>query len=291
MTEVTLEPFEGQIDLGNESAYSAYGELAKLGAFLRRDFLTAWSYRTAFVSDIGGMFLQALMFSFVSKLVDPRILPSYGGTHAGYLEFVVVGMLLSTFLQIGMSHVAGSIRNEQLMGTLESVLLTPTAIGTIQVGSVVYAIVYVPIRTLLFFGLIAGIFGVHLSAVGILPAIALLVLFTPFVWGVGVLAAAGMLTFRRGVGANFAVSLLLLGSGAFFPLSVLPRWIQHVAVANPIARAIDGMRAALIAGDFHGFGTTALIVFAASVITFGLGLFAFKLALARERARGTLGVY
>jgi ABC-2 type transport system permease protein len=267
-------------------------ELSKLGAFLRRDFLIAWSYRMAFVTDASGLFLQAVTFWFVGKLINPRVLPTYGGTHAGYMEFVAAGILLGAFVEVGMRQVGSSIRQEQLMGTLESVLLTPTAIWTIQTGSALYAMVYVPIRTLFFFIMIALVFGVHFSAAGILPALAILLLFLPFVWGLGILSAAAMLTYRRGgMGINFFTSVALLGSGAFFPLALLPHWIQTISTANPIARAINGLREALIGGTWTGLPSDMLIVGVASVIAFGLGTVAFKLALAREQRRGTLGIY
>src|SRR5437868_12031177 len=158
----------------------------------------------AFVTDAGGLVMQALTFWFLAKLINPHVLPAYGGTHAGYLEYVASGILLFAFVEIGMQQVAASIRQEQLMGTLESVLLTPTAIWTIQTGSVLYTLIYVPIRMLLFFGIIGIFFGVQFSPAGILPALAMLVVFLPFVWGLGIISGAAMLTFRRGgMGTNF----------------------------------------------------------------------------------------
>jgi ABC-2 type transport system permease protein len=267
-------------------------ELSKLLAFLRRDFLMAWSYRVAFITDIGSLVVQVIMFNFVGKIVNPDALPSYGGTQSGYMEFVAVGILMSSFVEIGLSRVANSIRQEQLMGTLESVLLTPTAISTIQCGSVVYPLVYLPIRTLIFLGIVGFGFGVQFNPAGILPTFALLILFLPFVWGLGVASAAGMLTFRRGgMGVGFISTLLVLGSGAFFPLSVLPHWVQTVSAANPIARATNGMRDALIAGSWQGMPQNMLVIAIGSAIVFPLGLLAFKLALARELRRGTLGIY
>jgi len=268
------------------------GELGKLSAFLRRDFLNAWSYRMAFVTDAGGLVMQALTFWFLAKLINPHVLPAYGGTHAGYLEYVASGILLFAFVEIGMQQVAASIRQEQLMGTLESVLLTPTAIWTIQAGSVLYTLIYVPIRMLLFFGIIGIFFGVQFSPAGILPALAMLVVFLPFVWGLGIISAAAMLTFRRGgMGTNFAITLMVLGSGAFFPISLLPHWVQTISTANPLARAIDSFREALIAGSWAHCASNLLVVGLAGVLTFSLGSFAFTRSLARERRRGTLGAY
>ena len=62
---------------------------------------------------------------------------------------------LSVFLHVGLVRVGTAVRGEQLMGTLESVLMTPTATGTIQLGSVVFDLIYVPLRTALFLVAIA----------------------------------------------------------------------------------------------------------------------------------------
>ena len=52
------------------------GELRKLPAFVRRDFLVAWSYRLPFIGDWIGLALQAFTFYFVGLMVDPSTLPS-----------------------------------------------------------------------------------------------------------------------------------------------------------------------------------------------------------------------
>jgi ABC-2 type transport system permease protein len=279
-------------DEPQQRAFAPGGELGKLGAFFRRDLLTAWSYRMGFVTDAGSLFIQALMFYFIGKLIDPSALPTYDGSRAGYLEFVAAGIIMSAFLDLGLRQVAGSLRQEQLMGTLESVLLTPTAIWTIQTGSVLYTLIYLPIRTVLFLAVIALAFGVHFSAAGIVPALVLLLLFLPFVWGLGLISAAGIVTYRvGGVGIGFVVVLLTLGSGAYFPLDILPGWVQTISTANPIARAIDGIREALIGGDWTGMPGNVLVLGVAGAITISLGTVAFKWALAREIRRGTLGTY
>lgn len=267
-------------------------EVAKLAAFMRRDFLIAWSYRTAFFADMGSLLFQAVTFLLIGKMVNPDVLPIYGGSHASYLEFVAVGLLLNAVVELGLSRVAQSIRQEQLFGTLESVLLTPTAIATIQTGSVIYPMIYIPIRTVLLLTFIAVGFGVHFSAAGMLPSAALLIVFLPFVWGLGIIGAASMLTFRRGgLGINFVSSLLVLGSGAFFPLTLLPHWVQTLSSFNPIARTVESIRVALIGGSTAGMATTIGFDLLASSLVLAIALVAFKLALAREQRRGTLGVY
>lgn len=269
------------------------GEVAKLPAFLRRDFVTALSYRVYFVSDVLGLFSQALLFYFISEMVDAGELPSYGGSSTTYLEFVVVGVAVGVFVQFALTRVAAALRQEQLQGTLESMLATPTAPGTIQLGSVMFDLVYIPVRTLVFLAVMTAAFGLDFEASGVAPATLVLLAFIPFVWGLGVLSAAVILTVRRGAGvAAIAGGLLALLSGAYFPLSLLPSWLQEVAEWNPIAIALDGMRSALLAGaDWPETAADLAVLTPMSLISLLFGMGAFRLALRHERVRGTLGVY
>jgi ABC-2 type transport system permease protein len=269
------------------------GELRKLPAFLRRDFLVAWSYRLSFVSEWAALLLQALMFYFVGLLVDPDKLPSFGGSRATYMEFVAVGIALAGFMQVALGRVAAGLRGEQLMGTLESLLMTPTASATMQVGTVLYDLVYIPLRTALFLVLIAVGFGLHFEASGFLPAAVVLLAFVPFVWGIGIATAGGILTFRRGAGfAAFGVTVLTLFSGAFFPLELLPGWASDLAGLNPITMVVDGMRQPLLGGTgWADTGRAVLVLLPLSAASLGAGIALFRLALRRERRRGSLSLY
>jgi ABC-2 type transport system permease protein len=269
------------------------GEAAKVSAFMRRDFLTAWSYRMAFVSDIAGMLVQTVTFYFVGRMVDPAVLPTFGGQRVTYLEYAAIGIVFGAFISIGLGQVAAAVRQEQLMGTLESLLMTPTTPGTIQVGSVAYQLVFVPLRTGLFLLLIGFAFGLHFSANGILPAAAIFVLFTPFVWGLGLLTAAGVMTFKRGTaGVGFGVTLLVLGSSAYFPLGLLPDWIQGIASYNPLTLAIAGVRSALLSGTgWDALSAKVLLLVPMAVVSLTAGTEAFRLAVKREQDRGSIGLY
>jgi ABC-2 type transport system permease protein len=272
---------------------SRVGEFRKLAAFCRRDLLIAWSYRLAFLSDAVMLVVQAFVFSLVGKLVDPAQMPTYGGVRATYMAFVATGIALGAFVQIGLNRLATVIHQEQMTGTLESLLMTPTEPTTVQLGSAVYDLLYVPIRTAVFLAAVGLVFGLHFQASGVVPSLLILLLFIPFVWGLGVLSAAGMLTFRRGGSAvGFIGAALTIGSGAYFPLHVLPGWLQAIARLNPMSTAVDGLRQALLGGAGWGHTGRILLELApASAVTLGLGMVAFRLALKRERRRGTLGLY
>jgi ABC-2 type transport system permease protein len=275
------------------SRWPVVEEIRKLPAFLRRDFLVAWTYRLAFVVDWVNLFGQILVFSLVGRLIDPSTLPVIGGEQVTYVEFVVTGIAVTTLLQISLGRVVAATREEQLMGTLEALLMTPTSQWTIQVGLVVYDLVYVPIRTLGIVLIAVLLFDASIHASGLGPAIAILLVFMLFAWGVGMLGAALVLTFRRGVNVlTFATSIVMIGSNAYVPVDVLPSWAAWIAVINPVTFAIDGVRGALLGGGgWQDAVDTIVILLPIALISLIVGVVSIKLALARERRRGTLGLY
>jgi ABC-2 type transport system permease protein len=262
-------------------------------AFLRRDFLIAWSYRTSFVSDIVGLGFALLSFYFVGLMIDPTVIPEYGGRRATYMEFVAIGLLFGVFVSIGLGRVATALRTEQLTGTLESVLVTPTSPTVIQLGSVAYELLYMPVRTALFFALIALAFGVNVELGGLPAAALVFVAFLPFVWGLGVFSAAAALTVRRGAGGvGLAVGALTLFSGAYFPADLLPGWLEATVAFNPIGITLEAMRDSLLGGErIADLWQDIAILLPISAVSLGIGALAFKLALRRERRSGTLGLY
>jgi ABC-2 type transport system permease protein len=149
------------------------------------------------------------------------------------------------------------------------------------------------VRTALFLLIAALSFGVHYHAAGFAPAAAVVLVFIPFIWGVGATAAAGVLTFRRGASLFGAGAFALtFSSGAFFPLGVLPHWLETIAKLNPIAVAIDACRRALLGGDgWSDLLPRIGVIAGASAVAMVLGLVSFRLALQRERRLGTLGMY
>jgi len=216
------------------------GELRKLPAFVRRDFLVAWSYRLPFVTDWIGLAFQALMFYFVGLMVDTSKLPLFGGQPTTYLAFVSVGIAISAFMTLALGRVSAGIQQEQLAGTLESLLMTPTSPATIQLGAVVYDLIYVPLRTAVFLVVIALVFGLDFYASGLLPALVVLVVFIPFVWGLGVASAGATMTFRRGSGiVGIGMTVLVLFSVAYYPLDLLPTWLATLAELNSTTLPVD----------------------------------------------------
>jgi ABC-2 type transport system permease protein len=268
-------------------------ELAKVPAFFRRDLLVLLSYRAAFVSEWANLFVQILLFYFVSRIVPSSALPRFGGRPVTYIEFVTVALILTTFMQVSLSRLVGVVQREQLMGTLDSLFVTPTAPITFMFGSVAYDLLNVPIRTAVFMLIAGGLLGVDFNLAGLLPTAMILLVFLPFTWGIGVISAALVLMFKRGSGSlGIAVTLLILGSGAYFPVEYFPPWVQTLTQGNPVTIALDAARHALLgSADWSTIWSSVLALAPMAVASLALGTWVFRLALRRERRRGTMGMY
>jgi ABC-2 type transport system permease protein len=275
------------------SAAGLAAEAAKLPAFVRRDWKIALSYRAIFVGEALSLAGQIVIFYFIAQLVDPGQLPTYGGTQPTYLAFVVVGLVINLTAGVLLHQVAAQMRQEQLMGTFDALMSTPTSGATLQVGSVAYTLLFVPVRAAILITAIGIGFGLDLYLSGIGPALLLLAAFLPFTWGIGLASAAVVVTFRRGTNATgFLLTMLGLISGAVFPIALLPPLLQTLAEWNPFALAIDGVRDALIGGPGWGPAVHDLVrLVPLSLASLAIGVLCFKAAIGRERRRGTLGHY
>src|SRR2546427_337986 len=83
-----------------------------------------------------GIFFSVLIWYFVSRVVNaPPTTPGLEGVD--YFAYVLLGLALFVYLSSAMISFGGKVRSEQMTGTLEAMLVTPTSIGTI-VGGVFY---------------------------------------------------------------------------------------------------------------------------------------------------------
>lgn len=121
-----------------------------------------------------------------------------------------------------------------------------------------------------------------------LPLVAFFAVLLAMGWALG-LAICGMIL-RHGLGAEslawLAVFTLSPISCVYYPVSVLPGWLQHVAWALPSTWVFEGMRAVLFTGIFHpGYLWRAG---ALDVLYLALGALVFLIAFRDARRRGAL---
>lgn len=222
---------------------------AKPIAFFKRDFKIATSYRLQFVTQGFGIILTTFSFFLLSKMFDGNQvsqLEPYGGD---YFSFVIIGIALTDYFTLSTNTFANEIRTSQIIGTLESLLVTPTSIITILLSSYVYKLFSTSFR--IFFYILVGVFlfdmliqPVDIVALSLAFSLTLL----PF-FGIGLLSAAFIIVFKQGnpIGRLMTISSGLLG-GVMYPVTVLPDWLKPFSAILPITHGLEAIRQVLLNG-------------------------------------------
>ena len=258
-------------------------------AFLRRDLRLQLSYRFAFLLQVFGVFFNLLVFFFLSKLIGPSAasyLSNYGGD---YFAFVLIGLAFAGYFGVGLQGFANTIREAQTTGALEAMLLTPTRLSTVVLSSSIYDYGFVTFQVLVY--LVFGWLFFDVRLHGNLPAALVILLLTIVVMtAVGVLAASFIMVLKRGDPVTWLFSSLgLLLGGVYYPVDLMPSWLQMLSRVLPITYSLDAMRRALLTdASFAELmpNMAALAVFA--LVLTPLSLAVFRKAVHKAKVDGSL---
>ncbi|MHA1113285.1 MAG: ABC transporter permease [Alphaproteobacteria bacterium] len=120
-----------------------------------------------------------------------------------------------------------------------------------------------------------------------LPLIAFFFNLVVMGWAIGLAVSA--LILRQGLGAEsfawVAVFALTPLSGIYYPLSVLPDWLQPIALALPSAHVFEGMRAVLFDGVFRLDHFAWAVGLNLIYLALGAGIFLYAIRVARVRGQ------
>jgi len=256
-----------------------------VGALVRRDFLVSRSYRAAFALDLFFGFINLSIYYFISKTFE--VTPSNLGGAPSYFAFAAVGVALGLVVSAATFRVAQRLREEQLTGALETLVAQPVSVPELAFGLAGFAFAFASVRAVLYLVIANVAFSANFSNAdwpGFVVMIATTALaMAPF----GIAVGAAVLVLKRAdlLASLVSLALALLG-GAFFPIEVLPDWLEPIAKILPTTFAFDGVRAALYQGS--GWAGSAAKLLAVAVVLIPLSLWLFAVALRIGRARGSL---
>jgi ABC-2 type transport system permease protein len=264
--------------------------LATLWAFIRRDFLSMVSYRLAFFMHLGGIFLSLAVFYYMTRMMNPA---AEGLEGIAPYEFLLIGLTFATYFSTALYAFASRVRNEQMMGTLEAMLVSPTRTHVVVFGSAVWDFTYGAFRMLLYLGLAALVFGVRLNVNSWTALFLGVVLTLLSSAGVGILSASFIIYFKRGDPINFVLSgaSTLLGE-AFFPVEQLPEWARGLSKFVPLAWSLEVVRGSLLKGKTLEELSTALwVLLGYTAVLLPVGLWASRFAIRKAKREGSLIQY
>lgn len=265
---------------------------SRLWGFLVRDFQQEYSYRMNFVMQVTGVLVSLTVWYFLGTFFTqfPQLVERLGGMD--YFSYSVIGIALLRYLSSLVSTFSRKVRQEQLTGTFEAMLVTPNRTPALILLSSAYEVLSSSFWIMAWLGL-GRLFGASFHVPALLPTLLLLVLVMASFASVGVLSAGMIIYFKRGDPLTWMVSSgsALLG-GVFFPPETLPPVLTTISGFLPITHAVHGFRELVVRqGGVADISAALQYLAVFSLIVLPLGLTLFHLALRRARYEGTLVQY
>ena len=258
-------------------------------AVLRRDFALFASYRMRFITTFFTTAVSLTLFYYVSRLVrSDRV-----GSPDDYYAFVVVGIIIFAVLTSTLTMPVATLRAELMAGTFERMVLSPfgavRAVMSLMLFPLLLALVS-SVLSLVYAGLVFGLDLRWPEALAGLPLALLGALaFAPF----GLLMTAAVVIFKQtNAGATFIITGVTLLAGIYFPVSLLPDWIEWASEVQPFTPAVDLLRHFLVDTPLRDpmlLELAKLALFA--VVMLPLSLVALAAAVRRSRRLGTVIEY
>ena len=208
-----------------------------------------------------------------------------------YMTFLLIGALIWSYLSMIFDILSETVQWERWEGTIEYTFMSPTSRVTHLLGMGVYAIVYGILRTAIVLGASMVLFDLELGAANYASALIVLAVCSVSLVGFGVVAAVmPLLSPEKGQQVTYIVSaLLLLVSGVYYPVGVLPGWMQSISTVSPVTYGLEGIRAALQKGagvaELWGFIWPLLVM---GVVFVPLGIWIFHLGERYAKRTGKL---
>ena len=194
------------------------------------------------------------------------------------MTFLLVGALIWSYLSVLFDVLSETVSWERWEGTIEYTFMSPASRVTHLLGMGLYAVIYGIAQIVIMFGFVSLFFELDLSNANYWSALVVLAVCSVSLVGFGIVAAVlPLLSPEKGQQVSYIVSsLLLLVSGVYYPVDVLPGWMQAIAWLSPVTYALDGSRQALLegAGVAELWGSVwPLLIMGAVFVPLGLWIF------------------
>ncbi len=164
--------------------------------------------------------------------------------------YLIVGTLVWHYLSVIFYWITDVISIERWEGTIEYTLMAPIHRLTHMAGQTLFAVLYSMLFNTVILIVAVLLFDIDLSRANLAGGAAVLLAGSLSFIGVGIMASVLPLLFpeRGSQMTHVIIALMLLVSGVYYPITVLPPLLQRLAVLSPATYVLTGVRAALLEG-------------------------------------------
>lgn len=215
-----------------------------------------------------------------------------------FIVFLMVGTLVWHYLAMVFDMVSEAIQWERWEGTIEYTFMAPISRLTHLLGQAAFAVLYGVLHTSIIMTIVALFFKVDLSNANVLGMLLIVATGSMSFIGLGMFAAVlPLLSPEKGLQmTNIIKTVVLLVSGVYYPIAVLPDWMQPLALISPAYYMLAGMRDALQQGTplLANSASAGLVLpyivplLITGLVTIPTGLYAFTRAERYAKQTGKL---
>jgi len=267
--------------------------MRQLLAFLKKDFLQESSYRWPLLFNVFGVLMTTLTYYFIDKLFGHAFTPHLEGLGGSYFAYVLLSLAFFSYVGFGLGSFSSQIQREQLQGTLEALLVTPTSLTVILLSMGIWNLLIATLDLLIYVGLGAFLFHIDFSRANLLSLSIVWILSLLSFSALGILSASFTLLHKRGNPVSWVISQAegLLG-GVYFPVTVLPAGLQVLARLLPITYAIRALQQTVYNGATPAVLKSELLPLAAfCAVLLPISFAVFRRACRTALRAGTLSQY
>jgi ABC-2 type transport system permease protein len=191
---------------------------------------------------------------------------------------LLIGAVIWSYLGIVFEIIVETVAWERWEGTIEYTFMAPLSRPVHLIGMGLFAVGYGVVRAGIVFTVIAAFFGLHMPDANFLAAVLVLAVASVSFIGIGMMTAVlPLISPEKGTQIGFVgQGVLLVVSGVYYPVSVLPGWMQWLSKISPATYALDGIRKAILDGAGVGAMWSSiwpLLIIGAVAIPLGLEIF------------------
>jgi len=217
-------------------------------AFIERNFNIVkryWAWELVWL--VYGI-VNSLSVSFIG--VGMGALGATEAQSQNMVIYLAIGTIVWRYLSVIFYWVTDVIGIERWEGTIEYTLMAPIQRLTHMLGQTSFAVVYSMFHTIVILAATLLFFNITLTNANLItPFVVLLAGSFSFI-GFSIVGSVLPLLFpeRGSQMTHVIIALLLLVSGVYYPVSVLPPWMQTLSLLSPATYVLEGVRAGLLEG-------------------------------------------
>ncbi len=263
-------------------------ELVAVWGYVQRNYFLTKRYLLWEVVWLVYVTINAMAITFIGAGVE-----EIGGKvdTEFLMTYLLIGALLWNYLSMLFDVLSETVSWERWEGTIEYTFMSPSSRVTHLLGMGFYAVVYGIFQTVLTLGVCLAIFDLDLSNANYWGALLVLAVASISLVGFGIVAAVlPLLSPEKGQQVSYIVSsVLLLVSGVYYEVDVLPGWMQAIATVSPVTYALQGARAALQDGaGLAELWSSIQVLLLMGVVFVPLGIWVFQIAETYAKKTGKL---